>query len=278
MFDTLAFGRRLLVAFFLFAVAGTALAQNEYGRLDVPYVPTPPTVVKRMLELAQVGKNDFVIDLGSGDGRIAIAAAKDFGARASLGVDLDPQRITEANENAAKAGVTDRVTFRQQNLFETAIKDANVITMYLLTSINHQLRPRLLEELRPGTRIVSHAFSMGEWQADVHERVDNRDVFLWIIPAKIAGQWTIQDGAQSITMQVEQAFQELKGAATIDGRSVPLRNGKMNGEQVVFTLDINGKAETFQGKVSGDKMEATGGPAATKRDWSATRSAGDKKG
>jgi precorrin-6B methylase 2 len=270
--------RALVPVFFVVATISSALAQNEYGRLDVPYVPTPPTVVKRMLELAQVGKNDFVIDLGSGDGRIAIAAAKDFGARAALGVDLDPQRISEANENAAKAGVTDRVTFRQQNLFETAIKDANVITMYLLTSVNAQLRPRLLDELRPGTRIVSHAFGMGEWQADVHERVDNRDVFLWIIPAKIAGQWTIRDGTQNFTMQVEQVFQELKGSATIDGRSVPLRNGKMNGEQVAFTLEINGKAETFQGKVIGDKMEATGGPVATKRDWSATRAAADKKG
>jgi protein-L-isoaspartate O-methyltransferase len=265
--------RQALALFFVTALSFAASAQSS-ARLDVPYVPTPPSVVKRMLELAQVGEDDFVLDLGSGDGRIAIAAARDFGARA-LGVDLDPQRIKEANENAAKAGVTDRVAFRQQNLFETSIKDAKVITMYLLSGVNLQLRPRLLEELRPGTRLVSHAFSMGEWQPDVQERVDGRDVFLWIVPAKAAGQWTVRDGSRNFTMQVEQSFQELKGSATIDGRSVPVVNAKLNGDQIAFTVDIAGKPETFQGKVTGDRMEATGGPVATKREWSATR---EKKG
>ena len=197
---------RLLPALiFSVIIACAAYAQHEQTRLDVPYVPTPPTVVKRMLELAKVGKDDFVIDLGSGDGRIAIAAAKDFGAR-SLGVDIDPQRILEANENASKAGITDRVTFRQQNLFETEIKDANAITMYLLSSVNLQIRPRLLDELRPGTQLVSHAFGMAAWQPDVHEKVDNRDVYLWIVPAKAAGQWRVKDGSRSFTMQFLQSL------------------------------------------------------------------------
>jgi hypothetical protein len=247
-----------------------ANAQHEQGRLDVPYVPTPPQVVKRMLELAKVGKDDFVIDLGSGDGRIAIAAAKDFGAR-SLGVDLDPQRISEANENASKAGVTDRVTFRQQNLFDTEIKDANAITMYLLSSVNLQLRPRLLDELRPGTRLVSHAFGMAAWQPDAHEKVDNRDVFLWIVPAKAAGQWRVKDGSRTYTMQFFQNFQDLQGAALIDGRSVPLVNGKLNGENIAFSLEFDGKPQIFQGKVSGDRIEATDGALGPKRDWSAGR-------
>jgi hypothetical protein len=231
-----------------------------------------------MLELAKVGKDDFVIDLGSGDGRIAIAAAKDFGAR-SLGVDLDPQRIVEANENASKANVTDRVTFRQQNLFDTEIKDANAITMYLLSSVNLQLRPRLLDELRPGTRLVSHAFSMAAWQPDVHEKVDNRDVFLWIVPARAAGQWRVKDGSRTFTMQFFQNFQELQGAALIDGRSVPLVNGKLNGENIAFSLELDGKPQIFQGKVSGDRMEATDGPLAPKRNWSAGRTSepGERK-
>jgi hypothetical protein len=231
-----------------------------------------------MLELAKVGKDDFVIDLGSGDGRIAIAAAKDFGAR-SLGVDLDPQRISEANENATKAGVTDRVTFRQQNLFDTQIKDANAITMYLLSSVNLQLRPRLLDELRPGTRLVSHAFGMAAWQPDVHEKVENRDVYLWIVPAKAAGQWRVTDGKRTFTMQFFQNFQEINGAALIDGRSVPLTNAKLNGEQIAFTLEFDGKPQVFQGKVTGDKMEASDGPLAPKRDWSAARTSepGDRK-
>jgi precorrin-6B methylase 2 len=263
---------------FVIAAASAAYAQT-FGRLDVPYVPTPPSVVKRMLELAKVGKDDFVIDLGSGDGRIAIAAAKDFGARA-LGVDLDPQRISEARENAAKAGVTDRVSFRQQNLFETVIKDATVVTMYLLSDVNMKLRPRLLEELRPGTRVVSHAFTMGAWQPDVHESVDGRDVFFWVVPARADGQWTVRDGSRSFTMQVEQTFQELKGNAAIDGRPVPLVNARMNGDQIVFTLEIGGRPETFQGKVTGDRMDATGGPVATRHGWTATRAraAGNKKG
>jgi SAM-dependent methyltransferase len=256
----------------------SAYAQHEQTRLDVPYVPTPPTVVKRMLELAKVGKDDFVIDLGSGDGRIAIAAAKDFGAR-SLGVDIDPQRILEANENASKAGITDRVTFRRQNLFETEIKDANAITMYLLSSVNLQIRPRLLDELRPGTRLVSHAFGMAAWQPDVHEKVDNRDVYLWIVPAKAAGQWRVKDGSRSFTMQFFQSFQELNGAALIDGRSVPLVNGKLNGESIAFTLEFDGKPQVFQGNVTGDKMVASDGPLAPKRDWSAARTSepGDRK-
>jgi hypothetical protein len=256
----------------------SAFAQPEQPRLDVPYVPTPPTVVKRMLELAKVGKDDFVIDLGSGDGRIAIAAAKDFGAR-SLGVDIDPQRILEANENASKAGITDRVTFRRQNLFETEIKDANAITMYLLSSVNLQIRPRLLDELRPGTRLVSHAFGMAAWQPDVHEKVDNRDVYLWIVPAKAAGQWRVKDGTRTFTMQFFQNFQELNGAALIDGRSVPLVNGKLNGESIAFSLEVDGKPQVFQGKVTGDNMEASDGPLAPKRDWSAARTSepGDRK-
>jgi precorrin-6B methylase 2 len=251
------------------ALIALSPALNAQG-LDVPYVPTPESVVKRMLQLGQVGKNDFVMDLGSGDGRIAIAAARDFGARA-LGVDIDPERIREANENAKKAGVTDRVTFRQQNLFETSIKDANVITMYLLTNVNLKLRPRMLEELRPGTRLVSHAFSMGEWKPDVHERVENRDVYLWVVPAKVDGRWTVQDGAQSFTVEIEQEFQELKGRATVGGKTVPLVNAKMNGEHIVFTVEIGGKPETFEGKATGDRMEAISGPLATKRAWSATR-------
>jgi hypothetical protein len=271
--------RRLLPALvFSTAITSAAFAQHEQGRLDVPYVPTPPQVVKRMLELAKVGKDDFVIDLGSGDGRIAIAAAKDFGAR-SLGVDLDPQRITEANENASKAGVTDRVTFRQQNLFDTEIKDANAITMYLLSSVNLQLRPRLLDELRPGTRLVSHAFGMAAWQPDVHEKVENRDVYLWIVPAKAAGQWRVKDGKRTFTMQFFQNFQEINGAALIDSRSVPLTNAKLTGEQIAFTLELDGKPQVFQGKVTGDRMEATDGPLGPKRDWSAARTSepGDRK-
>jgi precorrin-6B methylase 2 len=160
-----------------------ATAQNQ--RPDVHFVPTPQQVVDRMLELAKIQPGDYLIDLGSGDGRIPITAAKRYGIKA-MGIDIDPERIKEANENAKKEGVTDKVTFKQANLFEEDISQANVITLYLLERLNAKLRPKLLSDLKPGSRVVSHAFSMGDWKPDVHELVDGRSVYLWTIPAKKA--------------------------------------------------------------------------------------------
>jgi precorrin-6B methylase 2 len=260
----------LLAPALVFALSLPALAQQPSVQRDVPYVPTPEHVVKRMLELADIKKGEFMMDLGSGDGRIAIAAARDYGARA-VGIDIDPQRIKEANENAAKAGVTDRVVFKQENLFETPIKDANVITMYLLTTVNMKLRPRLLEELRPGTRLVSHAFSMGDWEPDVYEKVDGRDVYLWIVPAKVSGKWTVKDGARTFTLDLEQNVQRLSGRANIGGKSAVVTNAKMNGEEIVFTVEIDGRPATYHGRVGANGIEALSGPTATQKGWSATR-------
>lgn len=148
--------------------------------LDVPYVPTPQSVVEKMLELADVKEGDYLIDLGSGDGRIPITAAKKFGVNA-LGVDLNPERIQEANENAKREKVTDQVEFREEDLFKTDLSKATVITMYLLNSVNMKLRPEILK-LKPGTRIVSHSFGMGDWKPDRTEVVEGREVFLWVVP------------------------------------------------------------------------------------------------
>jgi len=260
----------LLAPAFAIALAATASAQTTTVQRDVPYVPTPEHVVKRMLELAEIKKGEFMMDLGSGDGRIAIAAARDHGATA-VGIDIDPQRISEANENAKKAGVSDRVTFKQENIFTTSIKEADVITMYLLTTVNQKLRPRLLEELRPGTRLVSHAFDMGDWEADVYETVDSRSVYLWIVPAKAEGEWTVKDGAQTFDLKLSQRFQMLSGTATVGGKQTPVKNGKLNGTEIVFTVDIDGKPTTYQGRISGDKIEGAAGTAANKRDWSAAK-------
>ncbi|KAF3889303.1 MULTISPECIES: SAM-dependent methyltransferase [Nostocales] len=150
---------------------------------DVVYVPTPPEVVDKMLEVAKVTKNDVLYDLGSGDGRIPITAAKKFGTR-GIGIDIDPERIKEANENAKKAGVTDKVTFRQQDLFTTDFSEATVVTLYLLPELNVKLRPQLFKQLKPGTRIVSHAFDMGDWKPEKTLQVDGRTVYFWTIPAK----------------------------------------------------------------------------------------------
>ncbi len=154
-------------------------------RPDVHYVPTPEAVVEEMLRVANVGKNDVVYDLGCGDGRIVITAAQKHGAR-GVGIDIDPQRIKESNENARKAGVTDRVKFLQQDLFETDFSEATVVTLYLLPALNVKLRPKLLRELKPGTRIVSHAFDMGDWKPDKVVTVpgleEERTVYYWVVP------------------------------------------------------------------------------------------------
>ena len=155
---------------------------------DVPYVPTPQEVVDQMLEVAKVTKDDVLYDLGSGDGRIVITAAQKLGTR-GVGVDINPERIKEANENAQKAGVTDRVEFRQQDLFETDISQATVVTLYLLPDINVQLRPKLFEQLKPGTRIVSHDFDMGQWKPERVMQVEgpNREhtIYYWVVPKEV---------------------------------------------------------------------------------------------
>jgi cyclopropane fatty-acyl-phospholipid synthase-like methyltransferase len=183
--------RRLRLAMLVAALLATcgaapALAQEdlEYPEgLDVPYVPTPMEVVKGMLNLAKVKKGDLVIDLGCGDGRIVVDAAASFGAR-GIGYDLNPARIKEALENAQKAGVEKETKFILKNLFEADIKEASVVTLYLLPSVNEKLKPRLLEELKPGTRVVSHSFTMPDWPAKETLEVNGRTLYLWIIPEK----------------------------------------------------------------------------------------------
>ena len=155
-------------------------AQPAQRTPDVIFVPTPQTVVDEMLKVTNVRKGDVLYDLGSGDGRIVIAAAKRFGVR-GIGIDIDPQRIAEANENARKEGVAHLVTFKQADLFATDISEATVVTLYLLPRLNVKLRPKLFAELKNGTRIVSHAFDMAEWEPEKHLKVDGRDVYYWTI-------------------------------------------------------------------------------------------------
>jgi SAM-dependent methyltransferase len=262
MFSFLSPTRWRWLAVCLIAAAGLGGVQAQ--PLDVIYVPTPKETVDRMLALTAVGRDDFVIDLGSGDGRIAIAAGK-LGARA-LGVDLDPNRIREATANAQAAGVTDRVTFRQQNLFDTDLSQATVLTMYLLPSLNLKLRPRILA-LRPGTRVASHDFSMGEWKADVHETT-NWNIHFWIVPARVAGNWQLRSGDRQFAVTLEQTFQDIRGTASVDGREVALRDTKLRGGEIEFVVDIGGRPASFRGTVNGDKMQGNTAGA----DWTAVRS------
>jgi SAM-dependent methyltransferase len=187
--------RRSLVASALVLALGLAVAGSGAAQLkplakepEVPYVPTDERVVAEMLKVAKVGKNDVLYDLGSGDGRIVITAAKQFGTR-GVGVDIDPARITEARENAVKAGVTDRVRFVQQDLFETDIREATVVTLYLLPEVNLRLRPKLLGDLKPGTRVVSHNYDMGDWKPLRTLTVnvpEEHTIYFWVVPPRSA--------------------------------------------------------------------------------------------
>jgi predicted O-methyltransferase YrrM len=218
-----------------------------------------------------VGKDDFVIDLGSGDGRIVIAAAKQFGARA-LGIEIDPKLVEKARKNAEMAGVAGRTEFLVQDLFMASLRDATVVTLYVFTTTNLRLRSRLLDELRPGTRIVSHAFSMGGWLADKHENFRGADLYLWIVPAKIAGVWDVTDGSRRFTIEFEQAFQEIKGTARIEDRKVPLSAASLTGDRIEFTLGRGGgEPMTYRGKVSGDRIQALTEGGAASSAWQARR-------
>ena len=255
--------------------AGHGAAQQPPG-LDVPYVPTPPEVVAEMLALARPTAKDVLYDLGSGDGRIVITAAERFGTR-GVGVDLNPVRVEEADANARKAGVTDKVRFVQQDLFKTDLRPASVVTLYLLPRVNLELRPKLFEELRPGTRVVSHAFMMEDWQPDSIVTVKRKDgigqamVYYWVIPAKVAGSWTLTTPeGRRIPVRLEQEFQRFTGTA--GSRGTPLGNPKLAGDQISFTITetVNGKPVTrrFSGRVSGNTMS---GNVARGGAWKATR-------
>ncbi|MGC9354051.1 MAG: class I SAM-dependent methyltransferase [Mariniphaga sp.] len=243
--------------------------------LDVPYVPTSETVVEKMLDMAQVGPGDYVIDLGSGDGRIVIAAAKRgaFGH----GIDLDPKRVREARENAKKAGVEDRVIFIEGNIFDADFSRASVVTMYLLNSVNIQLRPHLLKNLKPGSRLVSHDFDMGSWNADAFLREETSDIYFWIIPARVEGQWTWETNSQAFSMTVGQEFQEIQLQLKTGDDNLAVTNSLLKGQRISFKAANPAKNEkyVYSGRVEGNRILGTvqihRGDDATVENWTATR-------
>lgn len=183
-------GAQIFAAFFTLLLAGIPVAAQESEvHKDVPYVPTPPEVVEAMLKLGNVGGGDIHYDLGCGDGRIVVTAVQKFGATRGTGYDIDPQRIKEANENARQAGVTDKVKFIIGNLFEADFHDATVVTLYLLPEVNLKLRPKLLKDLKVGSRIVSHQFDMGDWEPDKKIQIDSRTVYMWTVTEKAKAQF-----------------------------------------------------------------------------------------
>jgi hypothetical protein len=238
--------RRSLLAALSAAAGGTAVlapgAVHAQVKLDVPFAPTNFTLIDTMLRIANVTPKDFVIDLGSGDGRINIAAARDWGAP-GLGYEIDPALVRESIELAKVAGVSDRVRFSERNLFDADLSRATVVTLYLGVKVNLRVRPKLLSELRPGTRIVSHDFDLGEWKPDLHIRLRDygSQVFFWWVPARIAGTWTARldlpgIGPREHTFVLRQRFQDLDAEARAEGAKVGLRDLRLAGDGLTFIM------------------------------------------
>ena len=255
----------LALAFFVTAIAVsmTVQAQNkdytpsvgQEGK-DVIWVPTPNELIQKMLDMAKLTPSDVHFDLGSGDGRTVIAAAK-RGTKA-VGVEFNPDMVELSRRNAQKEGVTARAEFIRGDIFETDFSKATVLTLYLLPSLNLKLRPTVLN-MKPGTRVVSHAFTMGDWEADQTETVEGRTAYLWIVPAKVEGNWRIEGGSD---LALKQTFQKLEGSAG----GTAIRNARLHGDAITFSVD----GRDYSGHVSGDRMEGSVKGSMSGK-WSAAR-------
>ena len=269
--------RESLIVFCLFLIVTGAFAQVESSKeqftpqsgqegKDVVWVPTPQELVEKMLDLAEVTPDDYVIDLGSGDGRTVIAAAK-RGAQA-LGIEYNPEMVELSKQNSKAEGVSERAKFIEADLFETDFSEATVITMFLLTEINLKLRPQILD-LKPGTRIVSNTFNMGEWKPDDTAKLDNVNssyydtALLWIVPAKVEGTWQFQQGKLSI----EQDFQMISGSLEARGSTITIEKGKLHGDQISF----NAGEDQYNGHVNGNTIEGTITSKGNNSKWNAVR-------
>ena len=225
--------------------------------IPTPYIPSTTLAVDEMLRVADVRPDDFVVDLGSGDGRIVIAAARDYGAR-GLGIDIDPELVKESSENARRAGVADRVSFRQGDALTADVSAATVVTLYLLPGLVEQLKPRLLAQLKPGTRIVAHDFGFAEWQADRSVTI-SKNYYLYVVPARAAGKWRIEaelpGGARGYELDLEQQYQRIRGGARVPGGILPAFEARLAGDCIAFVLVEGDTSHHFEGRVMGLSME-----------------------
>jgi SAM-dependent methyltransferase len=264
-------------------LACSALAQDKPVNAG-PYVPSPQSVVTDMLKLANVSASDFVIDLGSGDGRIVLTAAKVFGAR-GFGVEIQEKLVKLSNEAAEKEGIADRVKFITQDLFKTDISQATVLTMYLLPNTVNMLKDKLLAELRPGTRIISHDYPLAGWLPEQYVSMDLEDkvaisgvtttlIYLYMVPAKVAGRWNVKlpagvSKAPVTRFDLKQQITRFSGSAFLDGKNVPLEEAKIKGNEISFRL--TGVKGSFQGTIKDDTITGTFTGTGTRTNWTASK-------
>jgi precorrin-6B methylase 2 len=268
----------LIAAALIFALPAAAQQQQkpyepQVGQAgkDVIWVPTPDEVVDRMLTMAQVKPNDIVYDLGAGNGKIAIAAAKKFGATAT-GIEYNPEMARHAQGNVVAAGVQGKARILQGDIFATNFSEATVVTMYLLPGLNMKLRPTLLA-MRPGTRVVSHSFTMEDWEADEISSMDGRRAYFWVVPATVGGAWALESGSEKTEISFEQRFQKIEGTVNLGLTQGGLRSARLSGANISFALvDGNGVLRSYSGRVNGTRMEGTyHGDSGAEVRWSATK-------
>jgi hypothetical protein len=277
-----------LAALSLPRIAGAAAAEDiDAKRTGGPYVPTPQVVVDEMLRIGRVGAGDYLVDLGSGDGVIVLTAGTRFKAR-GFGVDIDPELVQKSNAEAKRRGIADRVSFHVQDVFKADIGKASVVTLYLLPGMMVDLRPKILAELKPGTRVVSHDYHFDEWTPDdqytwdVPEKekvngIPRATVYLWIVPARVAGRWQARlaaPGEGQYELNLRQSYQNFEGSVTGGGlKGTRLTQSRLTGDEIAFAFTAGADRHLFRGRVAGDSMEGTvqlaGGKGTAK--WSATR-------
>ena len=268
-------------------LCAAAASAKEPERTGGPYVPTPQVVVDEMLRIAQVGSGDFVVDLGSGDGVIVLTAATEYRAR-GMGIEIDPELVKLSNESARRIGVADRTSFKVQDVFKADLSRATVLTLYLLPEMMDNLRSKVFAELRPGARVVSHDYHFGdEWPPDdyftfdVPEKekvngVPRATIYLWVVPAKIAGKWRVRiDGApgSQYDLNLRQRFRTFDGMAVAGDKNMKLELPQLRGEEIRFMVNAGAGRHVFNGRVRGDTMEGKvklGSGKGSAR-WSATR-------
>jgi precorrin-6B methylase 2 len=258
----------------VFPIPNQSFTSNPIIKGDAPYVPTDQAVVLEMLDLAAVVQGDIVYDLGCGDGRIVISAAKKFGVRA-VGIDLNPNLIRYSRENAVKAGVAHRVRFLEQNFLDTDLREATVVTLFLSDAANLKLRPKILGEMRPGSRVVSNEFDMGDWAPDRSRRLWNTEIHSWLVPANVSGTWKWNSGGEPYRLEINQRFQKVEGIVAVGPYTFPMRQARLTGSVLQFTLEqkVNDRKILlrFEGRADAHSIRGTIVRGGNLIEWNARR-------